>query len=151
MGVALGGHVIVCGHGRWDRIDTKSTTSQWDKGGKWIWPQVGLTMHCRLAQSAVTCVLSCCENSSPRFIFCLPFLWRLLLHCFSKWGARWLPEAWSLVHITPESTYHMAEKLPWLTGQAQHLPLWFLDETGSYQVPCLLHLSYFLLDLSTVF
>ena len=83
MGVALGGHVIVCGHGRWDRIDTKSTTSQWDKGGKWIWPQVGLTMHCRLAQSAVTCVLSCCENSSPRFIFCLPFLWRLLLHCFS--------------------------------------------------------------------
>lgn len=151
MGVALGGHVIVCGHGRWDRIDTKSTTSQWDKGGKWIWPQVGLTLHCRLAQNTVTCILSCCENSSPRFIFCLPFLWRLLLHCFSKWGARWLPEAWSLVHIIPESTHHMAEKLPWLTGRHNTYSCAFWMRLAVTKSHVCYTCPIFCLTLSTVF
>ena len=57
MGLALGGHVIVCGHGVVDTTDTKSTTLWWDKVEKSIWPQVGLTLHCRLAQNAVTRLL----------------------------------------------------------------------------------------------
>lgn len=57
MGLALGGHVIVCGHGVVDTTDTKSTTSWWDKVEKSMWPQVGLTLYCRLAQNAVTRLL----------------------------------------------------------------------------------------------
>lgn len=57
MGLALGGHVIVCGHGVVDTTDTKSTTSWWDKVEKSIWPQVGLALYCRLAQNAVTRLL----------------------------------------------------------------------------------------------
>lgn len=66
----------------------------------------------------------------------------LLFQVRSKMTARSLKS--SPYH--PESTHHMVEKLAWLTGQVQRLQLCFLDEIGSYQVPCLLRLSYFLLD-----